>query len=440
MHSNNHQKQAEMALKHAIDMGADQASVRFSYGEGFSVTAQNGTIETVEDYKDQSFAVTVFLQKSIGSAHSNNMDELSIKTTVDKAFSLSSLTASDDCNGLADKERMANKAIDLDLYHPWDLGIDNAKQIAIECEEAALESDNRVVNSEGATVGSYITKSLFANSHGFIGSSEATGHTISCAAIAKHNGSMEMDYDYSSARHHEDLMEHKIIGQRAGLRAVEHLGARKIKTQKASVIFSPRISGSLVSHIMNAISGSSLYRKSSFLLNAKDKQICPDFITIKEEPHLKRGFSSSYFDAEGVQTKPRNIIEDGVLKGYLLSSYSARRLGMETSGNAGGHHNLILEPTDEHDMESMIKNMKSGFLITGLIGYGVNMVNGDYSRGANGFWVENGEIAYPVSEVTVAGNLKDMLMQITSVGNDPEKNGSIYSGSILMDNLMIAGE
>ena len=251
---------------------------------------------------------------------------------------------------------------------------------------------------------------------------------------------MEMDYDYTSARHHEDLVGHKIIGHQAGLRAAENLGSRKIKTQKASVIFSPRVSGSLVSHIMNAISGSSLYRKSSFLLNAKDKQICPDFITIKEEPHLKRGFSSSYFDAEGVQTRSRSIIESGVLKGYLLSSYSARRLGMETTGNAGGHHNLILEPTDEHDMESMIKNMTSGFLITGLIGYGVNMVNGDYSRGANGYWVENGEIAYPVSEVTVAGNLKDMLMQITAVGNDPEKNGSIYSGSILMDNLMIAGE
>ena len=440
MHSNDHHKKAELALKHAIDMGADQASVRFSNGEGFSVTAQNGAIETVEDYKDQSFTVTVFLQKSIGSASSNNLDELAIKTTVDKAFSLSSLTASDDCNGLADKEHMANKAIDLDLYHPWDLDIEKAKQIAIECEEAALESDNRVVNSEGSTVGSYITKSLFANSHDFIGYSEATGHTISCTAIAQQDGSMEMDYDYTSARHHEDLVGHKIIGHQAGLRAAENLGSRKIKTQKASVIFSPRVSGSLVSHIMNAISGSSLYRKSSFLLNAKDKQICPDFITIKEEPHLKRGFSSSYFDAEGVQTRSRSIIESGVLKGYLLSSYSARRLGMETTGNAGGHHNLILEPTDEHDMESMIKNMTSGFLITGLIGYGVNMVNGDYSRGANGYWVENGEIAYPVSEVTVAGNLKDMLMQITAVGNDPEKNGSIYSGSILMDNLMIAGE
>ena len=309
MHSNDHHKKAELALKHAIDMGADQASVRFSNGEGFSVTAQNGAIETVEDYKDQSFTVTVFLQKSIGSASSNNLDELDIKTTVDKAFSLSSLTASDDCNGLADKEHMANKVIDLDLYHPWDLDIEKAKQIAIECEEAALESDNRVVNSEGATVGSYITKSLFANSHDFIGYSEATGHTISCTAIAQQDGSMEMDYDYTSARHHEDLVGHKIIGHQAGLRAAENLGSRKIKTQKASVIFSPRVSGSLVSHIMNAISGSSLYRKSSFLLNAKDKQICPDFITIKEEPHLKRGFSSSYFDAEGVKTRSRSIIE-----------------------------------------------------------------------------------------------------------------------------------
>ncbi len=435
-----HQDKAEMALKYAKSLGANEASVGFAVGEGFSVTARNRAIETVQDYKDQSFSVTVYLDKSVGSASSNNLSESAIKTTIDKAFSLSSLTARDDCNGLADKERMATSAMDLDLYFPWDLDIKKAETMAIECEASALEYDDKVINSEGATVGSYMNQSLYANSHGFSGETKSTGHSISCTAIASDNGLMEMDYDYTSARHYKDLQDHKEIGSLAAKQALDHLGSRKIKTTKAPVVFSPKVSSSLISHLMTAISGSSLYRNASFLVDSKDKKICPEFISIREEPHLKRGFSSSYFDAEGVETVPRCIVEDGVLKGYLLSSYSARRLGLDTTGNAGGHHNLIVEPTAEENLESMIKNIDSGFLVTGLIGYGVNIVNGDYSRGANGFWIENGEIAYPVSEVTVAGNLKDMLMQINTIGNDPEKKGSIFSGSILIDDLMIAGE
>ena len=435
-----HQDKAEMALKYAKSLGANEASVSFADGEGFSVTARNRAIETVQDYKDQSFSVTVYLDKSVGSASSNNLSESAIKTTIDKAFSLSSLTARDDCNGLADKERMATSAMDLDLYFPWDLDIKKAETMAIECEASAIEYDDKVINSEGATVGSYMNQSLYANSHGFSGETKSTGHSISCTAIASDNGLMEMDYDYTSARHYKDLQDHKEIGSLAAKQALDHLGSRKIKTTKAPVVFSPKVSSSLISHLMTAISGSSLYRNASFLVDSKDKKICPEFISIREEPHLKRGFSSSYFDAEGVETVPRCIVEDGVLKGYLLSSYSARRLGLDTTGNAGGHHNLIVEPTAEENLESMIKNIDSGFLVTGLIGYGVNIVNGDYSRGANGFWIENGEIAYPVSEVTVAGNLKDMLMQINTIGNDPEKKGSIFSGSILIDDLMIAGE
>ena len=435
-----HQDKAEMALKYAKSLGANEASVSFADGEGFSVTARNRAIETVQDYKDQSFSVTVYLDKSVGSASSNNLSESAIKTTIDKAFSLSSLTARDDCNGLADKERMATSAMDLDLYFPWDLDIKKAETMAIECEASALEYDDKVINSEGATVGSYMNQSLYANSHGFSGETKSTGHSISCTAIASDNGLMEMDYDYTSARHYKDLQDHKEIGSLAAKQALDHLGSRKIKTTKAPVVFSPKVSSSLISHLMTAISGSSLYRNASFLVDSKDKKICPEFISIREEPHLKRGFSSSYFDAEGVETVPRCIVENGVLKGYLLSSYSARRLGLDTTGNAGGHHNLIVEPTADENLESMIKNIDSGFLVTGLIGYGVNIVNGDYSRGANGFWIENGEIAYPVSEVTVAGNLKDMLMRINTIGNDPEKKGSIFSGSILIDDLMIAGE
>ena len=429
-----------MALKYAKSLGANEASVGFADGEGFSVTARNRAIETVQDYKDQSFSITVYLDKSVGSASSNNLSESAIKATIDKAFSLSSLTATDDCNGLADKERMAPGAKDLDLYFPWNLDIKEAETMAIECEASALEYDDKVINSEGATVGSYVNQSLYANSHGFSGETKSTGHSISCTAIASDNGLMEMDYDYTSARHYKDLQDHKEIGSLAAKQALDHLGSKKIKTTKAPVVFSPRVSSSLISHLMTAISGSSLYRNASFLVDSKDKKICPEFISIREEPHLKRGFSSCYFDAEGVETVPRCIVENGVLKGYLLSSYSARRLGLDTTGNAGGHHNLIVEPTADENFESMIKNIDSGFLVTGLIGYGVNIVNGDYSRGANGFWIENGEIAYPVSEVTVAGNLKDMLMRINTIGNDPEKKGSIFSGSILIDDLMIAGE
>ena len=435
-----HQDKAETALKYAKSLGANEASVSFADGEGFSVTARNRAIETVQDYKDQSFSITVYLDKSVGSASSNNLSESAIKATIDKAFSLSSLTARDDCNGLADKERMAAGAKDLDLYFPWNLDIKKAETMAIECEASALEYDDKVINSEGATVGSYVNQSLYANSHGFSGETKSTGHSISCTAIASDNGLMEMDYDYTSARHYKDLQDHKEIGSLAAKQALDHLGSKKIKTTKAPVVFSPRVSSSLISHLMTAISGSSLYRNASFLVDSKDKKICPEFISIREEPHLKRGFSSCYFDAEGVETVPRCIVENGVLKGYLLSSYSARRLGLDTTGNAGGHHNLIVEPTADENLESMIKNIDSGFLVTGLIGYGVNIVNGDYSRGANGFWIENGEIAYPVSEVTVAGNLKDMLMRINTIGNDPEKKGSIFSGSILIDDLMIAGE
>ena len=434
------QDKAEIALKYAKSLGANEASVSFADGEGFSVTARNRAIETVQDYKDQSFSITVYLDKSVGSASSNNLSESAIKATIDKAFSLSSLTATDDCNGLADKERMAPGAKDLDLYFPWNLDIKEAETMAIECEASALEYDDKVINSEGATVGSYVNQSLYANSHGFSGETKSTGHSISCTAIASDNGLMEMDYDYTSARHYKDLQDHKEIGSLAAKQALDHLGSKKIKTTKAPVVFSPRVSSSLISHLMTAISGSSLYRNASFLVDSKDKKICPEFISIREEPHLKRGFSSCYFDAEGVETVPRCIVENGVLKGYLLSSYSARRLGLDTTGNAGGHHNLIVEPTADENLESMIKNIDSGFLVTGLIGYGVNIVNGDYSRGANGFWIENGEIAYPVSEVTVAGNLKDMLMRINTIGNDPEKKGSIFSGSILIDDLMIAGE
>ena len=430
----------QFALDHAKKIGADQTSLSFGSASGFSVTAQNGSIDTVENYQDQRFSISVHLNQSIGSASSNDLSESTMIKTIDKAYSLASLTAADEYNGLANKELMAIKPMDLDLFHPWDIDIHGAQKLALECEQAALDYHPKVINSEGANVGSYKSESYYANSHGFFGATNSTGHSISCTAIAEENGLMEMDYDYSSERHPEDLMNHIKIGKNAGSKALANLGSKKIKTQQAQILYTPRVAKSIISHLMDAISGGSLYRKSSFLLDSKDKKVCSEIMTIKEDPHLKRGSSSTYFDGEGVETSPRLIVEQGKLLGYLLSSYSARRLGMETTGNAGGHHNLLIEPSGSDDFNSLVKGMKKGLIVTGLIGYGVNIVNGDYSRGANGFWVENGEILYPVSEITIAGNLKNMLNDIEAIGNDTDNNGSTKIGSLLINNLMIAGQ
>ena len=431
---------ASRALKYARKKGAEEASIKLSTGNGFSVVSQNQVIDLVEQFNDQSFSISVYIGKAIGSASTNDFSEQQIHATIDKALSLSRLTEKDDCNGLAEKELMATEIKDLDLYQPSDLSIEKAKKMALQCEAAAFEANESIINSEGATVGSYENQSVYLNSHDFIGEIQSTGHSISCVAIAEKEGQMEMDYDYSSTRGLDDLRDHISIGYSAGNRAASNLGSRKLKTQKAPVLFSPRVSKSLFSHFLSAISGTSLYRKSSFLVDKIDQEIFPNFIQIHEDPHLMKGFASTYFDAEGVQTKPRELIQDGYLKGYLLSSYSARRLGMKTTANAGGHHNINVEKSVDEDLNEIIKGMQSGFLVTGLIGSGVNIVNGDYSRGANGFWIENGEIVYPVSEVTVAGNLSEMFSKIQKIGNDPETDGSVFCGSVLIDDLMIAGE
>jgi len=430
----------KFALDYAKRIGADQSSLNFGSASGFSVTAQNGSIDTVENYQDQRFSISIYLNSSIGSASSNDLSNTTIKKTIEKANSLASLTAADKCNGLADRELMAQEPLDLDLYHPWDIDIQKAQELAIECEQAALSFSSKVINSEGANVGSYKNESYYANSHGFIGASKSTGHSISCTAIAEENGLMEMDYDYTSERHPEDLIDHIEIGENAASKASANLGSKKLKTQEAQILYSPRVAKSIISHLMNAISGGSLYRKSSFLVDCLDKKICSEIMSIREEPHLKRGSSSTYFDGEGVKTKSRSIVDQGKLLGYLLSSYSARRLGMETTGNAGGHHNLLIEPSGPDDFNDLVKGMKKGLIVTGLIGYGVNIVNGDYSRGANGFWVENGKILYPVSEITIAGNLKNMFNNIEAIGSDMDNNGAIKMGSLLINNLMIAGQ
>ena len=431
---------AANALEYAIKNGAEEASIKLSTGNGFSVVSQNQAIDLVEQFSDQSFSISVYIGKAIGSASTNDFSEDQLNMTIQKALSLSRLTEKDDCNGLAEKDLMATEIKDLELHQPSGLTINHAQEMALECEGAAFGANDLVVNSEGATVGSYGSHSIYLNSHGFIGETKSTGHNVSCVAIAEKEGQMEMDYDYSSTRGLDDLADPMSIGQSAGNRAASNLGSRKLKTQKAPVLFSPRISKSLFSHLLSAISGTSLYRKSSFLLDKIEEQILPSFVQIHENPHLKRGFASTYYDAEGVQTHSRRLVEDGHLRGYLLSSYSARRLGLKTTANAGGHHNIIVENSVDQGLNEIIKDMESGFLVTGLIGSGVNIVNGDYSRGANGFWIENGEIAYPVNEVTVAGNLTEIFSKIQKIGNDPETDGSVFCGTVLVDDLMIAGE
>jgi len=429
----------EIALEHANKLGADQTEASCSNGKGFSVQAQNESIETIEHYSSSAFSVTVYANQSIGSATTNDLSQNALITTTEKAFSLANLTARDQFNGLADAHLMAQKPMDLKLYHPWELNVQQAQTMSLECEQAALDTDSKVENTEGANVATYENRTVYANSHGFVGLKESTGHTISCTAIAAENGSMEMDYDYTTAMNAEDLLDHKEIGEKAGLKACAHLGARKIKTQKAKVLFEPRQAKSLIRHLIAAIGGTPQYRKASFLLDTMDQVICPDFINITEEPHLESAFGSTYFDAEGVKTNPRVLVDKGMLTGYLLSSYSARRLNLITTGNAGGHHNLVVEPTVESGLEDIIKSMGTGLMVTSLIGHGVNIVNGDYSRGATGFWVENGEIQYPVSEITIAGNLKNMLRNIVLVGKDLNNESSIICGTILLDDLMIAG-
>jgi PmbA protein len=333
---------------------------------------------------------------------------------------------------------MARDVPNLDLAWDWNLMSDDAIRLAIECEDAARSFDPRITNSEGATVSSNNGVRAYANTHGFVASYPKTSHSISCVVIGEANGDMERDYWYSAARDPGDLESVTDIGKTAARRTVQRLGARKIKTDSAPVLFAPDVARGFIGHAIGAIAGGAQYRRSSFLLNAAGKKIFPDFMQIQERPHIRKGMSSAPFDSEGVATSDRDIVTDGVLQGYILSSYSARRLGLQTTGNAGGAHNLLV-PGNAGDMQSMMKQMKRGLLVQELIGHGVNNVTGDYSRGAMGYWIEDGEIAYPVHEVTVAGNLRDLYGRIVAIGNDQDVRGGIRCGSLLVDAMKIAG-
>lgn len=433
---------AQDMLAYAKQRGATAASAEVSEGFGQAVTVRQGEVETIEYNRDKGLGITVYIGQQRGNASTSDFSPQAVRDTVDAALSIARYTAKDDCSGLPDADMMARDGTDLDLYHPWDLPVDDAIALARECEQAALDADKRISNSEGATVNVHEAQFVHANSLGFIGGYPTSRHSVSCAVIAGKDDAMERDYWYSVARDARDIIEVRQLGRIAAERTLRRLNARQIDTMQVPVLFEAPIASSLLGHFVGAVSGGSLYRKSSFLLDQMDKPVFAPHISIEDVPDIRKGLASSPFDDEGVRVQRRAIVENGVLRGYFLGSYSARKLGLRSTGNAGGNHNLILKSKGQHggrDFDSLLKTMSRGLLVTELLGQGVNSVTGDYSRGAAGFWVENGEIQYPVQEITIAGNLKDMFRNIVAVGNDVLVQGSRQCGSILVEGMTVAG-
>jgi PmbA protein len=434
---------AQDMLDYAKQRGASAASAEVSVGFGQGVTVRQGEVETIEYNRDKGLGITVYLGQQRGNASTSDFSPQAVRDTVDAALSIARYTAKDDCSGLPDADMLARDCPDMDLYHPWDLPVDAAIELAQQCEQAALDTDARISNSEGATVNLHEAQFITANSLGFMGGFPTSRHSLSCAVIAGPDDAMERDYWYAVARDAKDLPSARQVGRIAAERTVRRLNARQLETMQAPVLFEAPIASGLLGSFVNAVSGGSLYRKSSFLLDQLDQTIFAPHINIADVPDIRKGLASSPFDDEGVQTQRRVIVENGVLRGYFLGSYSARKLGLRSTGNAGGNHNLVLKSSGgqsgELDFAGMLKTMSRGLLVTELLGQGVNAVTGDYSRGAAGFWVEHGEIQYPVQEITIAGNLKDMFRNIVAVGSDVLVQGSRQCGSILVEGMTIAG-
>jgi PmbA protein len=429
---------ANAALAEARAQGVSAAEAGAHLSQGLSVTVRLGEVETLEQTRDKGLSVTVYLGKRTGSASTTDLSPAAVRETVRAACTIARYTAEDDCAGLADPDRLARDIPSLDLLHPWNPGADRAIELARDCEAAALATDPRIQNSEGGSVATYEGIEVYANTHGFVGTLAGTRHNLSAAVIAQDPGGMQRDYWYTVSRRADALEAPAAVGARAAQRTLARLGARKLATRRAPVIYEAPVATSLLSHFIGAIRGESLYRGASFLIDHLGKQIFPSFVRIHEQPHLPGALGSAPFDSEGVATAARDIVRDGVLQGYVLDSYSARKLKLQTTGNAGGVHNLTID-TGKLGFPELLKHMGTGLLVTELIGFGVNTVTGDYSRGAAGFWIENGEIAYPVEEITIAGSLRDMYRGIAAVASDVELRGNVRTGSILIDNLTIAG-
>ena len=441
---------SELVLKLAKKYGASDAELSLNRGAGLSVEVHKNQVDKLEYNRDQGLNLTVYMGKNginQGSATTGDLSSQAIEDTVKAACNIAKYTGEDKYTGLADADMMlldSDNKDDLDLFHPWDLTAEQAIEITRECEAAALGFDKRIINSDGASISTYSGIGLIANTNGFTGILPSSRHSLSCSVIGQKDGDetatndMQRDYWYSSTRVRAELQSPESVGKKSAERTLARLGGEKISTRKANVLYSPEMSRSIIGHFTSAISGDSQYRKSTYLLDCIDEKVFPDFIHLHEQPHIKQAFGSSYFDKEGVATRNRDIVVDGVVQNYIMSSYSARQLGLKSTANSGGTHNLTLDSTGQ-SFEELLKMLGTGFYVTELIGSGINGITGDYSRGAAGFWVENGEIQFPVEEVTVAGNLKDMLQNIVAVGTDVDLRGGTRTGSILVEGMMVAG-
>ncbi|WP_411851689.1 metalloprotease PmbA [Stenotrophomonas sp. LGBM10] len=429
---------SQRLLERAKALGASQAEVSCSEERGLDVNVRLGEVETVESTRDRGIAVTVYFGQRKGSASTADLQDASLESTVAQACAIARHTEDDAAAGLADAALMARTFPDLDGWHPWALGADEALDLALACEAAGREADSRISNSDGASAATATSLSVYANSHGFIGRERSSHHSIGCALIAGQGDGMQRDGWYSSALAREDLESAAAIGRQAAQRTVARLQPRSMATAQMPVLYAPEVARSLIGHLLGAVSGGALYRRASFLLDSVGTRLFPDWFGIDELPLLRRGLRSSAFDGDGVATRDSALVSDGVLQRYVLGSYSARKLGLPTTANAGGVHNLKVT-ANAGDLTAIARQMGDGLLVTELMGQGVNGVTGDYSRGAGGFRVENGEITYPVDGITIAGNLKDMFASIEAVGTDIDRRSHVHVGSILVGRMTVAG-
>ena len=432
-------EQVAKILEEASRQGASACEVSVSMEQGLSTTVRQREVETVEFNRDQGFGITLYVGQRKGSASTTGSGDEAVRETVAAALAIAKHASADEFAGLADPALMAKDVPDLDLYHPWDISPDEAIELALSCEGAAFATDKRILNADGTSLSTHQGCRGYGNSNGFIGAYCSSRHSLSCVMIAESDGQMQRDYHYDVSRVAGDLASAESIGRRAAERAVRRLGARPVPTCDVPVLFSAELATGLFGHFLAAISGGNLYRQSSYLEGALGEVLFPEWLNLDERPHLLRGLASSAYDSDGLATYAKPFVEGGKLVSYVLGTYSGRKLGMPSTANAGGVHNLYVTQGDE-DQAALIRRMGRGLLVTELMGQGLNLVTGDYSRGAGGFWVESGEIQFPVQEVTIAGNLRDMFRQIVAVGNDVERRSSIHTGSVLIERMKVAGQ
>ncbi|AOZ67693.1 TPA: metalloprotease PmbA [Haemophilus influenzae] len=439
-------KAQEQELRQAVSFAVELATkagasteVAVTKVSGLSVSARLQEIENVEFTNDGALGISVYMGQQKGNASTSDLSESAIKNAVEAALAIAKYTSPDDCTGLADKDLMAFNAPDLELYHAADVNVDKATELALQAEKAALEADERIINSNGASFNSHTGVKVYGNSHGMLQSYLSSRYSLSCSVIGGVEDALENDYEYTISREFDKLQSPIWVGENCAKKVVSRLNPQKLSTREVPVIFLNDVATGLISHFAAAISGGSLYRKSSFLLDHLGKQVLPDWFNISERPHLLRRLASTPFDSEGVRTQDREIVENGILQTYLVTSYSGKKLGMPSTGHSGGIHNWLVKPNLTGGLTALLRQMGTGLLVTDVMGQGVNIVTGDYSRGASGFWVENGEIQYPVAEITIAGQLQDMLKNMLAVADDIEHRSNIQTGSILLDKMKISG-